>query len=130
MRIVTTPNFCSACVEGLWHSLLKRVDLIDNITTTCQLTPFGTWKRTFELSLVPIGQFREDETNAAESYKIEWKKDGKPISKYENETVLEVSGSEGGEWEVEVMFETEEVRVDPEDLLTSWRGISVDGGCV
>ncbi|KAE9396150.1 hypothetical protein BT96DRAFT_119349 [Gymnopus androsaceus JB14] len=33
MRVVTTPNFCSVCLEGLWHALLGegRVKLIDGL---------------------------------------------------------------------------------------------------
>lgn len=129
MRIVTTPNFCSACIEGLWHSILKRVDLIDDINATCLLTPSGSLMRSFELSLVPIGQFREDDTKTLESYTIKWSKDGAEIPDYENKTVLSVDGDERGEWEVEVEFTTEEVRTDPHALLKSWRGISVEGGC-
>ncbi|KAK7689832.1 hypothetical protein QCA50_006471 [Cerrena zonata] len=61
MRIVTTPNFCKACLEGLWHSLLRRVDLIDDIVTDCEIAPGfpTTWKRTLDLKLVPLAQFRD-----------------------------------------------------------------------
>lgn len=79
MRIVTTPNFCKACLEGLWLSLLRRVDFIDTVTSSC--TQVGVspprFHRVLDLDLVPLGQFRlSGEQVQKESYSIAWKKDG------------------------------------------------------
>lgn len=85
MRIVTSPNFCKACIEvlhspvfrrydlisnalsikGLWLSLLQHVNLVDNVVENCVLSTashdddVGSWKKTLTAQLVPLGQFRE-----------------------------------------------------------------------
>jgi hypothetical protein len=128
MRIVTTPNFCKVCLEGLWLSLLKRVDLIDNIHEGCQWE--GTWKKTLDLRLVPLADFREIPVDVKESFSISWTKDGEVLDAFTNQTsIILEDGDAVGRYVVDVKFGTEEVRVDREELLTARAGYIVDKTC-
>ncbi|GJE91909.1 IgA peptidase M64-domain-containing protein [Phanerochaete sordida] len=135
MRQVTTPNFCSVCVEGLWLSLLRRVDLIDELNTAC--TPRrGSPKvnLTANLALVPLAQFRagagDSDVAPQESYAIRWTKDGVPLHHFTNQTRLAINGEDtGAVYAVDVTFATEEVHVDKEGLLTAHRDIVLSKIC-
>ncbi|THH17272.1 hypothetical protein EW146_g3507 [Bondarzewia mesenterica] len=113
MRLTTRPDFCKVCIEGLWSSLLSRVDLIDGLETQCQLdSDAQTWKRALNLRLVPIGQFREEPVRAQESYTIEWTQNGVQLAEFANQTVVVVDDEEAlGVFEVAVKFATEEVSI-------------------
>ncbi|KAK6992530.1 hypothetical protein R3P38DRAFT_3225605 [Favolaschia claudopus] len=89
MRQVTTPNFCKACIEGLWLALLRNVSLIDDIDAS---------------SVADLG----------ESYTVTWRKDGQAIDKFTNSTEGEVGS---GQYAIEVQYATNEVRVDRDDRL-------------
>ncbi|KAH8085940.1 IgA peptidase M64-domain-containing protein [Cristinia sonorae] len=132
MRIVTTPDFCKACLEGLWLSLLRRVDFIDSISASCEQIGVSPprFNRVLDLSLVPLAQFRlppEDDLQATarvpeESYTIRWFKDGAELEEFEGKTRVEVDDKDGqgvGLYTLEVMFKTEEVRIDTDGLLKS-----------
>lgn len=139
MRAVTTPNLCNACLEGLWLSLFKRVDLIDDIREGCSrtlyseghLTEFGAkWTRTLELHLVPLAQFRDVPVESKERYSIYWKKDGVSLAQYENQTRIALADEEAmGTYTVDVIFTTEEVRHDGGGLLTAKAEYVVDTKC-
>lgn len=129
MRIVTSPNFCSVCVEGLWHVLLKRVDLIDDFWTGCAVGMSGEVQRFFETKLLKIGQFRESGTNHREAYSISWKKDGELLPEHANKTHIEVP-NDTGTFAVEVQFVTDEVRVDPHKFLTASSEIEINARCM
>ncbi|KAH9950639.1 IgA peptidase M64-domain-containing protein [Amylocystis lapponica] len=127
MRIVTTPNFCKVCLEGLWLSLLRRVDFIDDMRSTCvwevvdpsPVRGAGTWKRMLELDLVPVAHLREEPVAQKENYAITWTKDGAVMEAFTNKTQIEVDGDVIGTYAVDVHFDTEEVRVDVDGLLAS-----------
>ena len=65
MRDVVTPNFCKVCIEELWLRLLRRISIIENGESGC---------RSFSISLLPLAQFRTNETlvGTEESYEIVW----------------------------------------------------------
>ncbi|KAI0060358.1 hypothetical protein BV25DRAFT_1807356 [Artomyces pyxidatus] len=131
MRLTTTPNFCSVCTEGLWLSLLGRVDLIDDLQAQCSQDPStGAWTRVLKAALIPLGQLRPTPSLASESFTIAWKKDGVMLEDFINKTVvtLEDAGAVG-EYEVAVKLVTAEVRSDPDGLLTSRRKISITRRC-
>lgn len=121
MRIVTTPDFCKACLEGLWISLLKRVNLIDSLTESCTRKDSSTtWVKSLNLDLVPLAQFREDGPINDEVYAITWKKDGVVMDKFKDKTYINVDDEESlGQYTVSVKFSTDEVRVDEEGRLQS-----------
>ncbi|KZP26330.1 hypothetical protein FIBSPDRAFT_732610 [Athelia psychrophila] len=131
MRAVTTPNLCNVCLEGLWHSLLKRVDLIDDITDGCTRSEGSAeWSRTLELRLLPLAQFRDGGLISGESYSVLWKKDGKLLDEYTNQTRLSLpDGTAQGKYAVEVEFTTKEVRVDTDALLTAKAEHIIDSPC-
>jgi len=117
MRIVTTPNFCKVCLEGLWHALLSRVNLIDRVSESCD----GSTK-VLNASLVPLAQLRTDvplSLMADESYSITWSKDGDVLEAWTNKTVAEISGGAkaGDKIVLKVGFSTPEVKVDKEGHL-------------
>lgn len=124
MRQVPTPNFCKVCREGLWMSLLRRVDLVDHTIVSCH-HDFETKKSktTIDLKLVPLGQFREGSMFPGEGYTITWSKDGQILDEFTNKTHLEGS-PDSSTYTVDVKFATEEVRVDKDGLLTSRKDIT------
>lgn len=114
MRQVTTPNFCKVCIEGLWLSLLRRVNLIDDIQESCRGTV-----QILDLALVPLAQFRESLIEVQESFTITWFKDGTAFPEFTNKTRLEVDADDGpGLYTINVKYTTDEVKVDRESLLT------------
>ncbi|KAI2470700.1 IgA peptidase M64-domain-containing protein [Annulohypoxylon bovei var. microspora] len=68
MRSVYSVDFCEACIEGLWLSLLGSVSLIENFTQTDEAD--GSTLAT--ISLVPLAQFRETSSPYEEAYTILW----------------------------------------------------------
>lgn len=130
MRIVTSPNFCKACIEGLWLSLLKRVSLIDDIQESCEHRS-GESVKTLDLKLVPLAQFRTDATvnKSGESYTITWWKDQKVLKEFTNQTRLEIAGDAVGTYAIGIKFATQEVRVDKDNLLSSGVKYEVTQNC-
>lgn len=124
MRSVTKSNFCKVCLEGLWLSLLERIDLIDNFRIMCG----HDRHRTFEIDLVPLAGFREHPISSEESYSITWSKNGKILPQFANTTYVDV-GDEVGTYHVDVQFSTEEVRVDMDRLLRASRSFTVTQTC-
>ncbi|EIN12687.1 hypothetical protein PUNSTDRAFT_118417 [Punctularia strigosozonata HHB-11173 SS5] len=137
MRQVTTPDFCSVCTEGLWLALARRVEFVDDITTSC--TKYSNkWKRTIELNLVPLAQFRVGEAGKkhavenAEKYEVKWTKDGKHVAEWDGLTKVEVGDDGGaaiGTYSVEVAFSTHEVRKDVEEFLKTTGEFAVSERC-
>ncbi|KZW03199.1 hypothetical protein EXIGLDRAFT_600942 [Exidia glandulosa HHB12029] len=127
MRLVTTEGFCSVCIEGLWHSLLRRVDLIDNIFA---VLPSCTSPLQLEIELVKLAQFRENKTEHNEAYAIAWTRDGEPLEQFANMTKIEVDSAQAaGTYTFDVQFFTDEVRKDPSGLLQSHRSFMVQTMC-
>ena len=131
MRIVTTPNFCKVCAEGLWLALLKRVDLIDDVVAGCvQDDESGHWTRTLDAQLVPLAELREHAVAPAESYTITWSKDGKVLDAFTNKTRLEVPDADAaGEYTLDVTYATEEVIIDKDGLLSSGGEFTITESC-
>jgi hypothetical protein len=131
MRIVTTPSFCKVCVEGLWHALLQRLDLIDGVFTFCEKRELGSpVQRVIELNLVHLAQFREDLVGAGasvdvkEAFVVNWKRGSESLPVLQNQTRIEVDDAPDT-YSVEVQFLTDEVRSDPKGYLRSFREFAV-----
>ena len=120
MRVVTSPHFCKVCTEGLWLSLLGHIDLINDIRIgECEKQSSGSWTRVVDLQLLPLAQFRTESIIPKESYTVKWKKNGRIIREFTNQTRLEVdAGDAVGRWTVMIKFATEEVRVDDARLYS------------
>lgn len=137
MRIVTSPNFCKVCIEGLWLSLLRRVDLIDDVKEGCEWrskgdssSVEGSWVKTLDVELVPLAQFRDDDLQANESYTVRWWKDQTLLKEFTNKTRIEIDDEEAvATYSIGVKFATDEVRVDKEKLLSSAIKYKVTGRC-
>jgi hypothetical protein len=136
MRLVTYPNFCKACSEGLWLSLLQRIDLLDDVNEGCIWTPasstssLGHWKKRLNVQLVPLAHLRVEPVSSAESFTITWSKDGQIIERFENETSMEMNdGAALGTFSIDVTFRTEEVRKDPHGHLISNREYTISKRC-
>ncbi|KDQ62041.1 hypothetical protein JAAARDRAFT_29945 [Jaapia argillacea MUCL 33604] len=133
MRQVTTPNFCKACLEGLWLSLLSRVNLIDEIHAGCIKAPesssSGAWRRTINLKLVPLAEYRDETVDAKESYHITWSRAGKVLDQYTNKTTILVDDEVGVTYSTSVRFATEEVRVDEHGYLQSAQDFTLVSKC-
>ncbi|KAG5651855.1 hypothetical protein H0H81_007196 [Sphagnurus paluster] len=124
MRSVTLPNFCKVCIEGLWLSLLRRVNLVDSVKEGCKQTfPEGGsgtagWVKTIDLELIPLAQFR-DRVVDDESYTIKWRKGRTILKDFTNKTRIEIADVEAlGTYFVSVDFATPEVRVDKDRRLS------------
>ncbi|KAF9221527.1 hypothetical protein BS17DRAFT_710998 [Gyrodon lividus] len=120
MRSVVKPNFCKVCLEGLWLSLLKRVDLIEDLRLTCS----SPSTKMIEVDLVKLAQFREQPIKSAESYTIKWSKDGQVLENFTNRTKVELENITGT-YRVDVAYAIDEVRLDPQGYLKASRTFDV-----
>ncbi|KAF9576330.1 hypothetical protein EC968_009304 [Mortierella alpina] len=130
MRNMASTHFCSICKEGLWHRLLSKASLLDDIRVVCErksgnegaVTSFG-----IEAKLIPLGQFREDQSKRAmgESYTTRWLLNGVPQEQYDNQVKIQIPVSEEGTWEFKTEFTTSEVRKDPSGLLKASKVFTV-----
>ncbi|CAI6334414.1 unnamed protein product [Periconia digitata] len=114
MRTMQSVDFCDACIEGLWLSLMNPLSLIDNVTQVAQ--PDGSTNVT--LDLLPLAQFRQVPNNHAETYTILWygADEDVVLDEFTNSTsALIDSGTT--DFGVEVRFWTEQVRVDRNEVL-------------
>lgn len=123
MRIVTSPNFCKVCIEGLWLSLLRRVNLVDDVREGCEQGSSSDgsagWVKTIDLQLIPLAQFREARVSH-ESYTIKWWKGRTLLKEFTNKTRLEIPDCDApGTYLIGVTFATDEVRVDKDKLLSA-----------
>jgi hypothetical protein len=119
MRQVVHPNFCSVCTEGLWLHLLKRIDLIDEISIASPSAPDEPILVGLELlSLAHLRKPEEKHLGNKERYAIFWKRDGIVVDPWTNSTIIEIQPADaGGFWEVVVEFSTPEVRKDEQGYL-------------
>jgi len=131
MRDVVTSNFCKVCIEELWLRLLRRISIIESAESDC---------RSFGIRLLPLAQFRTNETLAGteESYEIVWskKREGQKDWVFENfsgKTELVLSESDdiksGDTIAVAVRFVTEEVRFDEKGYLRDSAEWTIWSGC-
>jgi hypothetical protein len=131
MRRVIHPNFCPVCIEGLWLHLLKRVDLIDDISVTCPSAP--DQPRSVSVELLYLAHLRKPEEKhlgSKESYSILWKHDGVVVDPWTNSTIVEIRPNlAGGHWEVAVGFSTPEVRKDEQGYLLAQRNFTLVDVC-
>ena len=133
MRIVTTPDFCKSCTEGLWHALLRRVSLIDGLDIGCAPSdparPDSKLARTLDLQLVPLAHLRDAPVGVEEGLEITWVKNGQEVPAFANRTRVVDNGDSMGSYAVKVRYWTEEVRVDPDGLLEDAAAVVVTTRC-
>lgn len=113
MRTMHSVDFCDACIEGLWQSLLRPLSLIDNVTQTAQLDGYTK----VELDLLPLAQFR-DVPRETEAYTVLWYNadNNSVLNEWTNKTTAIIS-QELAEVEVEIKFSSKQIRVDTNGVL-------------
>ena len=126
MRIVTTPNFCKVCLEGLWLALLKRLSLIDNVAIRCD----GN-NTALEASFIPLAVYRrEEERIEGEEYTFTWSKDGQVLSDFTNKSKVVLPPERAlGNYKLEVDLVTPEVILDKDRILHSVLELEVSKTC-
>ncbi|KAI0105667.1 IgA peptidase M64-domain-containing protein [Nemania sp. FL0031] len=114
MRSIYSPNYCYACLEGLWLALLKPLSFIDNVTQTAQ--PDGSTEASIDL--LPLAQFREIPIPHEEAYTVLWYGADKNtvLTQWTNSTTA-VFAPDVKEFGVEIRFSSEQIRVDKEGTL-------------
>lgn len=120
MRSVVKPNFCNICLEGLWLSLLRRVDLIEDLRVTCS----GPSSHVVEVNLVRLAQLRAEPIESVESYTIEWTRNERVLDEFTNLTNVELSSGDGT-YRVDVTYAIDEVRSDPRGHLRASRTFDI-----
>jgi hypothetical protein len=103
-------DFCDACIEGLWQSVLRPLSLVDNITQVASCR--GT---NVTLELLPVAEFR-DVPRETEAYTITWSVDGQVLGEWANQTSALISHNTSAV-EVDVKLWTAQVRVDTGGVL-------------
>jgi hypothetical protein len=124
MRQVAQPDFCVVCTEALWLRLLARVNLIDQVTvhSTCSSeikSKEHDAQTTIELSLVPLAHLRSasgasyvSRKGTKEAYQIRWFNRNAEIEAWRNSSRVEVQCGTETTFEVEVKFDSSEIRKD------------------
>ncbi|KAI0204293.1 IgA peptidase M64-domain-containing protein [Astrocystis sublimbata] len=117
MRNIYSPDYCSACLEGMWLNLLEPLSLIDNITQTAQTAqPNGSTK--VDLTLLPLAEFRKIPNPHQEAYTITWygNEEDVVLEQWSNSTSATLEPGIA-EFTVEVRFSSEQIRVDKKGTL-------------
>ncbi|KAF9170735.1 hypothetical protein BGX21_001610 [Mortierella sp. AD011] len=122
MRNMASTQFCSICKEGLWHRLLGKASLLDEINVDCQTDYINSNSISsfdVEAKLIPLGQFRENPSNRVgnEAYTIRWFRNGAHQAEFDDKVKIHVPASGEGIWEFKTEYQTPEVRKDPRGLL-------------
>lgn len=123
MRTMHSVDFCDACIEGLWQSLLRPLTLIDEVTTSVQ----EDGRKIVTLDLLPLAEFRQVPRDTVESFSVHWYiPDGETlIEGVTNETSIIVAKCVTS-LEVEVTFHSEQVRVDTGGVMVDRQTISLE----
>lgn len=120
MRNMTSTSLCPVCREGLWREFLKRVDLIDNVTATCEGE--GDVVR-LTLATLPLGKWRTvGQAPPGEALSIEWMNEGRVVSEFSNTATVLLDGSRPKHgWTVRVRLVSSEIRKIDARLVVSER---------
>ncbi|CAG7852682.1 SubName: Full=Uncharacterized protein {ECO:0000313/EMBL:KIM28354.1} [Serendipita indica DSM 11827] len=107
MRQVVLPSFCRPCLEGLWLQLLRRVELIDDLTAIRDRTGSNIFIRA---TPVRLGQLRDDPPANAETLEISWTVNGTTLGSFKNQTQFILPVSEAvGDWTVTIQLHTDQM---------------------
>ncbi|KAG8742108.1 hypothetical protein FRC12_015435 [Ceratobasidium sp. 428] len=134
MRQVAQPDFCVVCTEALWLQLLARVNLIDQVivSPTCSTEELDA-HITIEVTLVPLAHLRSpigaayiSRKGVKEAYHVRWFDNGTEIEAWRNLTRVDFGCARNTIYEVEVMFESSEIRKDEKGRTVDRRQVRVD----
>jgi hypothetical protein len=114
MRNMSSEVFCPVCVENNWHEFFARISLFDDVTVETSGSIV-----TVTAHLVPLAQLREGGALPGENYVVTWRQNGVVRSDLSNRfSFSEALTTARGTWTVTAQYQTLEVRVDPNGLLT------------
>ena len=123
MRNMSSAAFCAPCIEGMWHQFMMRMSLIDGV----DIEYVGEDARV-SLLVVPLGQFRDEPIpGIVDRYTVSYTRDGAAQPQFDNLFVFDVGANLAGEWTAEMVYETSEVRYDPNNLLTFTYDFTIGG---
>jgi hypothetical protein len=121
MRNMTSVDFCSPCIEGMWLELLNRMSLIDDVDV---VSSGGNVAVT--LAVVPLAQFRAGGARPGEAYTVEWTRNGVVQSNLANTyTFSGTQASLAGTWRVTVKYINPEIRRDNLGSTTSTEAFTI-----
>lgn len=122
MRNMTHERFCPVCQEGMWIQFLSRISLIDDVTVAEERELDGTRKVT--VKTLQLGQFRppHQTRTPGEYLEIQWFKND--VEQVQLNGLQDIR-AEPGIWNVNVKYETPEVRSDPNGYLRSAQKFTV-----
>ncbi|KAG0254856.1 hypothetical protein DFQ27_006587 [Actinomortierella ambigua] len=125
MRNMTSVHLCSVCQEGLWLKLLNKMSLLDDVRVKCEKDELDSYTFNIKADLVPLGQFRENQSNRGrdERYEVRWYLNSTHQPEYDDK--ISLTNVKEGLWEIRAEFKTLEVRKDPQGLLKASKFFSV-----
>ncbi|KAI1452323.1 IgA peptidase M64-domain-containing protein [Annulohypoxylon moriforme] len=118
MRSVYSVDFCEACIEGLWLSLLGSVKFIDDFTMVVE--PDGS--TLVKIDLLPLGEYRKGENSHGETYEILWYGGDESVllDDWTNKTHAFVVPNTS-EYGIEVRFWSEQIKATNHSALVDMR---------
>eukprot|EP00755_Sulcionema_specki_P032153 Sspe_Gene.98132::Locus_71596_Transcript_1_1_Confidence_1.000_Length_1846::g.98132::m.98132 len=122
MRNMSSSDFCVACREGMWWQFFMRMSAIDRVEVHHEL-----FRTHVKVVTVPLGQFRDPPVPGLnDRLDITWEHNGSPVPELTGYFSWDrTTASSRGRWTATVVYKTEEVRVDPNGLLTFQHTIDV-----
>lgn len=122
MRNMSSSELCVVCKEGMWWEFFMRMSAIDDIEVQRH------WSHTdVKVRTVGLGQFREAPLeHLNDRLDITWTKDGEDYPSLRGYFAWDLPNSEArGEWVATVTYHTDEVRIDPNGLLTFQQSVTI-----
>ncbi|KAF1314680.1 hypothetical protein FI667_g16488, partial [Globisporangium splendens] len=125
MRNMTSSSFCAVCQENMWLKFMARIEFIDDVVVS---------GKSVEVKLIPLGQLRpatdgfiksNPKLAAAEKYTIQWLKSGVEVTKFRDQTKVDLTGEATGQWTVRANFTTPTVRLDPNKYMLSEKTFTI-----
>eukprot|EP01060_Flectonema_neradi_P039500 TRINITY_DN8720_c0_g1_i2.p1 TRINITY_DN8720_c0_g1~~TRINITY_DN8720_c0_g1_i2.p1 ORF type:complete len:490 (+),score=87.69 TRINITY_DN8720_c0_g1_i2:331-1800(+) len=122
MRNMTSPNFCVACKEGMWWQFFMRMSAIDDIVVEHHLL-----RTHVKVETVELGQFRKEPiVGLNDRFDITWTHNNVPYPDLTGYFSWDLATTEArGTWVATVTYHTDEVRIDPNNLLTFTKSFTV-----
>jgi len=116
MRNMTSPDFCDVCIENNWLQFFRTVNLIDNITVSC-----NDIMATVKLGVIPLGLDRKNKlpSGVQENYELTWYKNNIVVPDLKDIYTFDMARNQaGGNWKAELHYTTSMIRNDP--LQLTW----------
>ncbi len=133
MRNMKSESFCPVCQENNWIKFFGSIEMIDGIQVTpdvqaASLSGRGLSGAIVKVTTQPLGQFVRASGQASSPkpvghVAVRWFKNGAAAQALNDKTQAHIDDTQA-RWEVEVSYETPEVRKDPLGQLKTKRTIT------